>query len=183
MLRAMLEKQALAMTRRGPPRAALMVPFRIGWWAVWIIWAWFHLLIQSMVGIWHLANHTDNDLKGQVLAGDAIDYDEAFRKWVLHNKLYCWDLLNDKIWLLIVEPHLKPQPDPSKAKMAFRWETTWHVCWGYNIIQSGQMLVHALQVWAQLQRMFWSSTQTILPSKWGLTAALLRIPALKQFWQ
>lgn len=53
---------------------------------------------------WHLANHMGNGLKAQAVVGDAlpIDYYEVFRKLASRNELFCWNLLNGKIWPLWV---------------------------------------------------------------------------------
>lgn len=78
-----------------------------------------------------------NVLKAKVLDGDtmAIEYDAEFCKHASHRKTTCWNLLNDKIWLLNVGLLIKHRAALLRAKANFKPDSP-HVFAG-NITRVG----------------------------------------------
>lgn len=65
-------------------------------------------------------------LKARALAGDilAINYDEAFCQRASNDKLACWDLRNNNLWLETVDPHARVWVDTKKEKRKWVSERT-----------------------------------------------------------
>lgn len=70
---------------------------------------------------WHLSNYLAYVLQAWALPGEmaATEYDEAFTKHTSHSQHTRWGSLNDKLRLVIVDPHMKKQP-----KSAIKWATS-----------------------------------------------------------
>lgn len=63
-------------------------------------------------------------LKARALAGDtaAVEYNEAFHNSASQNEKDRWELLHNKIWLVVVGPNIKGKSELSRLA---KWGSWW----------------------------------------------------------
>lgn len=83
---------------------------------------------------WHLVRHMSNVLKPHTMASKtaAVEYDEAFGKAVSNCEVARLDLINNKVWLVKIGPHMRPKSNLTRPRLGIKHATPLRVCWEYS---------------------------------------------------